>query len=411
MNSEKLFELALGIQSPWYISNITFLEKDKRLDVYVDFNKGSSFSHKDAQGEFKVYDTVEKQWRHLNFFQHECYLHARVPRIKIDDNKIRQIETPWEGESNGFTLLFEALILQLLSYMPVHAVSKIIGVSDYKLWSMLEKYIFEARKLDDYSDVTVIGMDETSAKKRHEYITLFVDLNKRRTIFIADGKDKSTVKAFSEDFEVHKGVCQSITDVSCDMSNAFISGISENLPNAQITFDKFHIMKIINEALDNVRREESWNNPILRKSRYVFLKNRENLTVEEKNKYEEICLSKLNLKTTRAHRIREAFQDIYKADNLECFELMLKKWYNWAIRCKIKPMVKAAKTIKSHWDGIVRWKQSQINNGILEGLNSVIQAAKSKARGYSTLKNFKIIAYLITGKLNFNLVNKCYIPT
>ena len=286
-----------------------------------------------------------------------------------------------------------------------------VKVSNYKIWSILEKYVDETLKTNDYSEVTAVGVDETSSKKGHNYISLFVDLNKKKTIFIAEGKDSDTIKQFKYDLEAHKGSTENIRDVSCDMSKAFIKGVRENLPNASITFDKFHIMKIINKSVDAVKREEQMTNPALKNSRYVFIKNEKNLTKLQKEKLAELRLSKKNLKSLRALNIRENFQDLYKSGNIEVFEVLLKKWYFWATHSRLEPMKKAAKTIKDHWDGVVRWKESQINNGILEGLNSVVQAAKTKARGYSTLKNFKIIAYLVTGDLDLSKINKYYLPT
>ena len=325
----KLFEDALGIKFPWSIKDVKFDEKKKRLDIYIDFKKGSEFYYEDEEsgikGTFKAYDTVEKTWRHLNFFQHEAYLHARVPRVKIDNTKTRRVKPPWEGVNSGFTLLFEALILQLAIHMPVNVVSKITGVSNYKLWNILGKYIDAALESNDYSNITTIGLDETSAKKGHSYISLFVDLDRRRTIFIANGKDKSTVKAFKDDFTAHNGNIDNITDVSCDMSPAFISGVSEYLPNAKITFDKFHIMKLINKAVDDVRREEQQGNPLFKNTRYIFLKNEKNLTNHQREKLMELKLSKTRLKSIRALSIRESFQDIYKSTNTEEFEILLKK--------------------------------------------------------------------------------------
>ena len=195
------------------------------------------------------------------------------------------------------------------------------------------------------------------------------------------------------------------------MSLAFIKGVKENLPNATITFDKFHILKLINEAVDEVRREEVKQNPLLKGKRYIFLKNSNNLSKKQHNQLESLSLSKLNLKSIRALHIREAFQAIYTATT-ECeFEILIKKWYFWATHSKLEPIKKAAKTIKKHWDGVIAWKKSQINNGILEGLNSLIQAAKAKSRGFRTFKNFRVIAFLLTGKLNFGILNKHILPT
>ena len=249
-------------------------------------------------------------------------------------------------------------------------------------------------------------MDETSRAKGHEYITLFVDLKERRTIFITEGKDNTTIERFTEDFKQHNGVIDNITDVSCDMSPAFIKGVNTYLPKAQITFDKFHILKIINEAVNSVRKQEVSINKLLTGTKYIWLKNYNNLTEKQKETLDSLTLSNMNLKTMKAYNIRQSFQDIYQATTKEEFETYLKKWYFWATHSRLDPIIKAAKTIKKHWDGIIMWHESKINNGILEGLNSVIQATKSKARGYKTFKNYKIIVYLLTGKLDFSLVNR-----
>ena len=343
--------------------------------------------------------------RHLNFFEHECYLHARVPRVKLPNGKAKLISTPWEGLSNGFTLLFEALVMQLCQAMPVNRVASITKTSDDKLWDMLEKYIDTARQEENFENIDAIGLDETSRAKGHEYITLFVDLKERRTIFITEGKDNLTVARFAYDFQNHNGSIKNIKDVSCDMSPAFIKGVTENLPDTKITFDKFHILKIINEAVDKVRREEVGTNKLLKGTKYIWLKNSKNLTVKQKAELETLTMSKMNIKTLRAYNIRQSFQEIYQANTEEQFITYLNKWYYWATHSRLESIIKAAKTIKRHWDGVVQWYKSKVNNGILEGLNSVIQAAKSKARGYKTFKNYKIIVYLLTGKLDFALVN------
>jgi len=415
MVTRQLFELALHIHDPWYIKDIQFNTDSKRLDIHIDFQKGSLFHYESPEdkinGEFKAYDTQQKEWRHLNFFEHECYLHARVPRVKIDKKTIRLINPPWSGLSNGFTMLFEALMLLLASQMPVHSVSKIVNESDYKIWAMLERYVTKALANNDYSQLTAVGMDETSKRKGHDYITLFVDLLRKRTIFIAEGNDQETVKAFVDDLRAHNVEARQITDVSCDMWPAFIRGIKDQLPEAQITFDRYHIMKILNKAVDTVRKEEAKKNPILKGCKYIFLKNASNLTKYQRTKRHELSIAKLNLKSMRALHIRENFQEVYKASTFDQFESLLKKWYFWATHSRIESIKEAAYTIRNHWDGVLRWKRSKIDNGLLEGLNSLIQAAKAKARGFRNFHFFKIIAFLVTGKLNFAQFNKHYLPT
>ena len=277
---------------------------------------------------------------------------------------------------------------------------------------MLERYIEEARKHEDFSNVSKIGLDETSKKKHHDYVTLFVDLERRKTIYVTEGKDQSTVARFAKDLEVHGGKKEDISDVSCDMSPAFIKGVGESLPKAEITFDKFHLVKIISTAVGDVRKSESHENEVLKGTKHIFDKNRENMTVEQlKYLHDKLELKGLRLKTVRAFHLRESFQEIYKADTKKDFIGKLGKWYSWARHCRLEPMKKAAKTIKEHWDGVIRWYDSRINNGILEGLNSLVQSAKSKARGFKTFQNFMVMIYLVTGNLDFTKVNSYYKPT
>lgn len=407
MYTKKLLLELLQIQNPWYIKSVNF--NKKQLTIEIDFKKGSTFEDNDNGNDiskaYKVYDTRIKTWKHLDILQYSCFIKARIPRVKRDDGRVRLISPPWAGLMNGLTLLFEAFIFKLSKDMPVNRVSDFVGVSDNKIWNMLDIYTFGAKSHEDYSHVSVVGIDETSIAKGHKYISLFVDLNKKKTMFICEGKDNKTVVNFSADLKDHNALAQQIKEVSCDMSPAFIKGVTENLPNTNITFDKFHILKIINEAVDKVRRAEAANNPLLKNTRYIFLKNDTNLTLQQKVTKEELLMPKLNLKSVRAMHIRENFQQIYSASDAAEFEYLLKKWYSWAVRSQLKPMIKTAKTIKSHWAGILRWKISQINNGILEGLNSILQAAKRKARGYKA-KHFMTIAYLLTGKLDFFKVNK-----
>jgi transposase len=411
MDVETLFSKALGIEYPWKITGINFDSSKKRLEINVDFARGAMFQHVDELTgevqEYKAYDTKVKTWRHLNFFEHECYLVVRTPRIKPEGGGIQMIMPPWSGVVAGFTMLFEAFIVQLCIHTPVHQVGKILNIRDRKLWNLLDCYVFKGLLQADHSDVKAFGVDETSVKKGHDYISLFVDLHKKKTIHISEGKGHQTVIDFAEIFEQYKGIKAEVSDVSCDMSPAFIKGIKQSFPTAQITFDKFHILKLINEAVDAVRRAEVKTEWFLRGARYAILKNECNLTPLQRETREK--LSEMNLKTMRAVHIREGFQQIYNAVSYEEFERRLKEWYFWATHSKLAPIKKVAKTIKKHWDGILRWKQSKINNGILEGLNSVIQAAKRKARGYKA-EHFKTMAFLLTGKFDFRTINP-FLPT
>lgn len=166
--------------------------------------------------------------------------------------------------------------------MPVKAIAELVGEHDTRLWRILEHYVEQARAKEDYSNVQEVGVDETAAKRGHDYITLFVDLDACRLIFATPGKGKETVDAFAKDLREHKGDPNAIKTVCCDLSPAFIAGVKSAMPQAQLVFDRFHVMKIINEAVDEVRRDEARQNETLKKTRYIWLKNPQNLTAKQR---------------------------------------------------------------------------------------------------------------------------------
>ena len=160
-------------------------------------------------------------------------------------------------------------------------------------------------------------------------------------------------------------------------------------------------MKLANEGLDQVRREESKDRPELKKSRYVWLKNRSNLSARQEAMFHD--LSSANLLTAEAYRMKVTLQDFYEQPNPKAARQFLSDWCKMVQKSALEPMKKVAKTILDHAEGVLRWFTSGLANGLLEGINSLLQAAKSKARGYRTYRNLIAIAYLIAGKLDFNL--------
>ena len=292
--------------------------------------------------------------------------------------------------------------MALAREMPIKIEAAHLGEHDTRIWRIVDHYVKEARARADFSEVTRLGIDETSAKRGQDYIALFHDMDEKRLLFATEGKDHATVKAFTKDFKDHNGCPENIISACIDMSKAFIKGIKEELPNAEITFDPFHLIQLMNKALGEVRAEEARLFPeVLKGSRYAFLKNPENLTEKQDETLVKLC--HYQLKTGRAYLIKLALQDIYFAPSRLDAEALLKSWYNWSIRSQIAQIKKVAKTVKEHWNGILAWFDSKLSNGFVEAINGLIQAAKRRARGYRTTKNLINMAYLIAGKLDFAL--------
>jgi transposase len=401
-NHEILFAAALMLQEPLYVKKIDFDKDEGELHIYIDFRKGSHFTCSICGvAGLPVHDTIEKTWRHLNFFQYKAYIHYRNPRSDCPDHGVHLVEAPWGNQGTGFTLLFEALVMQLAMSMPVAKIGELVDEHDTRIWRIIHRHVNLAHLVADYSDMKCVGVDETSSKRGHKYVTLFVDMDEVKVTYVTEGKDSETLTKFKEELPYHNCNPSQIETISADMSPAFKKGVEKNFPWADMTFDKFHVIKLMNEALDKVRRIEQKVIPALKSTRYLWLYNVNNLNAEKTKKLE--TLKTLNIKTAKAYQLKLTLQNIYATakDRIDAMNLMT-KWYKWAVRCRLEPVKDFAKTIKNNWSGVINYFDSRITNAALEGINSIIQAARSRAKGYRNVQNFITMIYLLAGKLTYN---------
>lgn len=402
-SSVALFGAALGLTDPWTVVGVKFSPEQGQLDLRLDFPSGSTFECPECKRSgCKVHDTTERTWRHLDFFQHQTLLHARQPRVACPEHGVKTVTPPWARPGSGFTLLMEAYIMLLIQngMTPTH-VARLTRIHDTRIWRVLQHYVDAARAKADFSEARALGVDETSRRRGHNYITVFMDLDRASVLFATEGKDSSTIKTFKADFKAHRGVPKQIQEVCLDMSGAFIKGLREEFPNAAQTYDSFHLMQLLNKAVDEVRREEQKGRPELKRTRWVWLKNDWNRTEREKRVFDQLRAS--GLKTVRATHLKSVFQDIFGEPDPAIAERYLKRWYFWATHSRLAPMIKAAKTIKKHWDGVLRWFRSRLTNALLEATNGLIQTAKRRARGYRSTRYLITMIYLLAGNLELEL--------
>ena len=308
MNEKQIFTLALGLEAtPWQVVEVKLDLTAHVLDLYLDFPPGSRFPRPSDGPLCPVYDTTEKTWRHLNFFQDECHLHAWVPRIDGGaPDGIKTVEVPW-ARRPGFTLLMEAMIMVLCQTgRTVAEAARVGGETDHRLWRVLFAHVEAAHRNMDVSTVTQLTVDETSVRRGPEYVTVVCEPGhqpsgqRTRVLYGTEGKDAAAVTQ-AADFLEQRGVpAAQIQHVCADLSPAYEKGIQQAFPEAELVFDFFHVVGLITAAVDAVRRRESADFPALLKgTRYLWLKNQENLTPAQQEQRHRRRGSKL--KTAKAY--------------------------------------------------------------------------------------------------------------
>jgi transposase len=324
------------------------------------------------------------------------------------------MNVPWAREGSGFTLLFEALSLTMCRELPVRQAARALRVRDKQLWRRIEHYVSEARKKQDMSQVRIVGIDETSLRRGHNYVTVVHDLDAKRLLYCTPGREHTTIKAFAQDLRDHGGQPTAIAHACMDMSAAYLKGTAAYLPNALVSYDRFHIVKLAGEAMDEVRKQE-WQTEQARvqqalgelspkQRRSILWGMRKNPSGWSKTQLQAMhWLQRANLKTARAWRLkmalRQVFADARGHNQAERASAELKAWLSWARRSRLEPFKRLAATLKTHFDAVVRGMLDHRSNAFVEAMNGLMQQAKRAARGFRTAANFIAIAYLRLGKL------------
>ena len=412
---EALFTSALGLHSPWVVASVKLDTSGRRIDFEIGCDSARLACPACGAAEQRVHDRLRRSWRHLDFFQFEAWLHCAVPRVACSAcGKTTQVGVPWARAGSGFTTAFEALALALSQDLPVLQTAQMLRCKDKRLWRRIKLYVEQARAQEDYSDVRVAGIDETSLRKGHDYITVVHDLEAKRLLYATEGRDHQTVVDFAADLEAHGGEPLAIEHVCMDMSAAYAKGVALALPEAQISYDRFHVVAMANDAMDQVRRQELTQDAArvrealgnggaktLRQLRWGMRRNPADWSAGQLDAM--YWLQRSRLKSARAWRLKMALREVYaqaRAHNdASRASADLRAWLSWARRCRLEPFKKLAATIKERFEAVVRGMLDHRSNAYVEAMNGLLQQAKRAARGFRTAANFIAIAYLRMSKL------------
>jgi transposase len=384
------FALGLGLVSPWKVVDIEFIEGT--VYVHIDFERGAKFE------DLPVHDTVERSWRHLNFFKYPCVVKCRVPRVKDTDGSVRTVEVPWARPGSGFTMDFELHALSLMRQMPVLSAARELKVSDTRLWRVLRFHVERSFQAQDIGTPKRIGVDETAARRGHDYISVFVDLDAKRVLFACRGRSGVALALFKT-FLDSKGVSTIGLDFTCDMSPAYLQGIKEAFPDARVTLDKFHLVAMLTKAVDETRKAEGKRLRELAGSRWIWLKNPQSLTASQQEELRSFFLQESVCETAKAYGFKLGFQELFSYKQRAARRLF-QGWLDAALASGLNHVERVARTLSKMKELVLNWFETRISYGILEGFHSVLQATKNKARGYKDPNNLIAMSYLLHGKLD-----------
>jgi len=404
MDERTLYAKLLGLTPPWGVEKVELQLKEGEVHVWVALPPKELWVCPDCLERSPIHDHRERTWRHLDTFQYRTFLHARIPRLRCPTHGVKQLRVPWAEVGSQFTAFFEALAIDWLRETSLSAVAKQLHLSWDEAAGIQARAVRRglARRLAE--PIRHIGIDETSFRKRHRYVTVVSDLDCSRVLFVGEERRVESLDPFWADLTDRQ--LEAIEAVSMDMWDPYIRSTVDHLPGAEgkIVFDKFHIARQLTKAVDMVRKREhrelmAEGKGYLKGTKYLWLRNPENFSWSAWRRFLQNLRTR-NLKTARAWAIKENFMTLFDYRYLAVAQKHFKAWYRWARRSRIEPIKQVALTIRRHWPNIQTYFRHPITNAGAESINSLIQKAKRMARGFRNPERFRIAIYFHCGHLD-----------
>lgn len=393
----------LGLDFSWQVSSVNLSLEEQRVEVRLEHRRGEPVCCPDCGEQRPLKDHApERTWRHLDTMQFETVLVARTPRTDCPDCGVKTISVPWASPHGRFTLLFEAFAVHVLeAASSTEKARTLLRLSWGSVQRIMDNAVQRGLERREVDKVQHVGIDEKSFGKGHNYISVMTDIDGSRVLEVSEGRDEAAADALWE--ALPEAQRENVEAVAIDMWQAFENSVAKQVPNADVVHDRFHISKHLNEAVDKVRRVEhkalmKEKDETLKGTKQLWLYNPENMSDEKWDDFES--LKDTELKTARAWAIREQFRWFWEYEYAGHAKNFFKRWYGWASRCRLKPVVEVAKMVKRRLDNILTWFRHRISNGPAEGFNSRIQSIKSAARGFRNFDNYRTRILFFCGKLS-----------
>jgi len=403
MRDTDLYTRLLGVAEPWNVTHVEVDTAGKTVTVSVRLDDAPRCPQ--CGQPAPRYDHRQRRWRHLDTMQFQTILEAELPRVECAEHGIVQMRVPWAEPGSSFTALFEALVIDWLLAASTSVVAKYLRLSWNAVDGIMQRAVRRGLDRRTITPSEHLSIDETSFQRRHEYVTVVTDQTTGHVLHVADDRTKESLDGFFEALNPEQK--QAIQSVSMDMWPAYITTVRAHVEDAdrKICFDKFHVAGYLSEAVDRVRRGEhkqlsAQGDYQLKKTRYYWLENPDTMSLKRWRAFEPLRESAL--KTARAWAIKEHAMCLWHYSNRTWAQKSWAHWLSWAQRCRLEPMKKAARTIKTHLWGIINAVVLKKTNATAESINSRIQRIKYRACGFRNRLRFRTAILFHLGGLDLH---------
>lgn len=393
MQDKDLYARLLGLVSPWVVDHVELALQRGEVIVRVKHDDREPLTCPECNTPCPGYDVRSRRWRHLDTCQYKTILDADVPRVNCPTHLVKQVRVPWAEPGSRFTALFEAVAIDWLKVASASAVAKQLGISWDEIDHIQEKAVERGQSRRKRTYPKVIGVDETSFRKRHDYVTVISDQGSSTVLDVQNDRKKESLDAFFK--ALTPGQLKRIRFVAIDMSQPYMQSIAANFEDGEkkIAFDKFHVAKMLGDAVDKTRRTENRDliavgDRSLVGTKYLWL-TRNQAPDPDQDPFEFRGFVSGMLRTARAWAMKETAMHLWSFESLHAAKRAWKRWLTWASRSRIPDMVKASRTVRTHLRGILTAVVNKITNALGESINAKIQRIKARACGYRNKERFR----------------------
>ena len=404
MKDFQLYQQLLGLAEPWRVEAVTLKVAAREVEVRVACTD-TMWGCPECQQRMHVHDYEERRWRHLDSCQYQTIIVSRVPVVKCPEHGTQTVAVPWAEKYARCTRWFERLAIDVMLECSITGACTILGMSWDEADGIKQRAVKRGLARKEPAVMARLCVDEKGMGRGQNYLTIVAEVtqNQTRVEYVGDGRSQESLDAFWRGLKVAQ--LAGVEAVAMDMWEPFVRSTLAHVPAgaSKIVHDPFHLVKYMNEAVNEVRMQEhrclqAQGDDTLKGTRQWWLYGLENVPAKSGPLFEQI--RELNLQTARAWVIKEVFRNFWLCAEVKEARRYFERWYAWAIRSRLGPVKKVARMCKRHLDNILNFFVHRLTNGPIEGLNNKIQGLIKKAYGYRNKERFKTDIFFHLGGLD-----------